>query len=108
MCSNIIGAENISMRHRKPPKLYDQHLEYIDPLGSQSSIGYILSKNPWGGFNAEVELANCDRKISWQFDNQSKEDYDRSLIKIDNALRILTRFREAYVKYAPLHRRKKK
>jgi hypothetical protein len=96
------------MRHRRPPKLYDLHLEYIDPLGSQSAIGYTLRKNPWGGFSAEVELMSCDRKICWQFDNGSKEDYDRSLIKVDNALRILTKFREAYVKHATAHRQRKK
>lgn len=96
------------MRHRRQPKLYDQHLEYIDPIDCQSAIGFVLSKTCWGGFNAEVELMSCDKKINWQFSNSSQEDYKRALIKIDNALRILTAFRESYIKHTAAYRRLRK
>jgi hypothetical protein len=82
---------------KQAPILYDQRIEYIDPIDHQSAVGYIIKKNRWGGFDAEVELMGCDRKIHWQFDGKTKADCKQALQKIDKAIGMLQFFRDSYI-----------
>lgn len=98
---------------RKKAKLLDQRLIYIDPLDCHSAVGYTVATTDYGGFRAQVELTDCNRKISWDFDNSNKHDQTRSLAKIDSVVDILLAFRNSYVSHsnaflAKAKKRKKK
>lgn len=98
----------MSLSHRRPPHIYEQRIEYIDAGDHPSAVGYRVYRTQYGGFDAEVELLGCDRKIHWQFDNRSKDDFERGVMKIDRAIGLLTMFREAYIKHGKNFRRRKR
>ena len=79
-------------------KLYASEIVYLDPLGCGSTIGYRIGKGRRGHYWGDVELTDCDKRITWYF---SKDR--RAVAKIDKAIEILSRFREAFIK---AHRRK--
>lgn len=84
-------------------KIYDHGIEYIDPSLCGSSIGFRLSRSRYGGLNGQVQLADCGRKVSWEFDGQEQHTYKANLAKIDKAINILQRFRRAYVSAFAAH-----
>lgn len=45
---------------------------------------------------AEVHVSDCDRKISLDFDDSTRSDYNNSLHKIDTMIKVLTKFREQF------------
>lgn len=81
---------------RRKAKLLDQRLIYIDPLDCHSAIGYTISTTDYGGFRAQVELTDCNRKINWEFDNCNKLDHASGIAKIDRVVDILLAFRNSY------------
>jgi len=65
-------------------------VRYIDPSDCSSSVGYKITEHA-NGFNAEIELSDCGRKIQWYFSK------DTGLQKIDAALEMLSNFRKHFV-----------
>jgi hypothetical protein len=84
---------------RKKPKLLDQDIQYIDPIDCHSAVGYTIATTDWGGFKASVELANCDRKITWEFDCSNEDQLDRSRLKVANAIALLRCFEESFERH---------
>jgi hypothetical protein len=70
------------------PILYASDSKYIDPIGCDSKVSYKLVGNSYG-LEAEVSLSDCNRHISWSFN----EDPD-ALDKIDAAIGALCEFRK--------------
>ena len=97
---------------RKKPKLLDHQLQYIDPVDCHSMVGYTLSTTDYGGLRCTVDLGSCDRRIAWEFDSSNDNDYERSKVKIANAIAVLRCFQNAYQeharKYIDSKKRKKK
>lgn len=65
-------------------------IKYIDPLDCGSTVGYrIFLKGAEGKeqVSADVELADCGRTINWGFYGNNQME------KLDNAIEILTSFR---------------
>lgn len=98
----------MSLSRRRPPVVYDQRIEYIDPWSHPSAVGYRISKTAYGYFEAELELISCDRKIHWQFENRSEHDFKCSVRKIDNAINLLQDFRASFIEHGKKHPRRRK
>ena len=79
-------------------KLYASEIVYLDPLGCGSTVGYRIGKGRRGHYWGDVELTDCDKRITWYFSKAAS-----AVPKIDKAIEILSRFREAFIK---AHRRK--
>lgn len=63
---------------------------YIDPLNCNSTVSYKISTDSYARLSAEVELADCNRKINWYFDGDKS-----GVAKMDAAIAMLKRFRTA-------------
>jgi hypothetical protein len=70
-------------------KLYASDIMFIDPLECESTVGYHVTKRGTK-VSGNIDLSDCQRKISWYFGNDA-------IAKIDNAIKILTDFKKAYV-----------
>lgn len=71
-------------------ELLDANIKYIDPLDCGSTVGYrifLKGNQGEGKVSAEVDIADCGRTVSWSFYG------DDIMEKIDNALELLTSFR---------------
>lgn len=65
---------------------------YIDPANCSSTVSWRIYEN-YEHLNGEVEIADCNHKVSWSFD----EGGDTSgLEKIDVAIAALMEFRKAF------------
>lgn len=73
------------------PKVYGTGVVQLDPMDCGSTIAYSIVRTTHGNFNANVDLSDCSRKISWYFD---KTD----LPKINTAIEILEKFRNDFIK----------
>jgi len=79
-------------KKRKPRKIYATNSKYIDPFDCSSKVSYkVLGHGLY--MNGEVELSECTRSITWYFTNDSD-----AVQKIDNAIKELMDFRNAFVK----------
>lgn len=80
----------MTRKKRREPKVIAVDSSYIDPLGCDSTISYkvILGSRRLYG---TVQLADCNRKIEWYFDNDRK-----ALPKIDAAITMMAKFRAAF------------
>ncbi len=77
-------------------------IAYIEPTGCDSTVGYKLTteksysydaKKDYPSFSGAIDLSDCTRKITWQFENNAA-----SLAKINHAITILTNFKKEFVK----------
>lgn len=72
-----------------PLNVYGTKSDYLDPLECDSTICYKVVSSTY--FEASVNLTDCNRKITWNFDTDSVE-------KVDRAIEILVQFRRDLVK----------
>lgn len=86
-------------------KLYASEAAYLDPLDCGSLIGYSVIKGR-RGITGEVDLTDCNRKITWYFGGSNSNRFK----KIDKAIELLENFKAA-LKAAeasnPVRRKKK-
>jgi hypothetical protein len=75
--------------------------EHIDPADCGSIVSYRIRRG-YHGLQADIDLTDCDRKISWYFNNDVE-----SVKKIDKAIEILSRFRAEFVTARAKLRKKK-
>lgn len=80
------------MPRRTTDKVIASDVQYIDPLGCDSTIAYKIVKRgnttkAW----SNVTLSDCERHISWYFYSNTP------LTKIDKAIDMLNDFRAALV-----------
>lgn len=87
-------------RRWPPPKLHASRIEYIDPIDCHSAVGYTIVRTYYGSLKSEVELINCDRKITWSFDCGKGADFKQSLAKIEAATGLLTAFKQDFITHA--------
>lgn len=81
-------------------KAYAANVKYIDPSDCGSTVGYRIHNNRTEDFEyhyayADVEIADCGRKVNWSFNFENFED---SLVKVDNAIVMLQEFKREFVK----------
>lgn len=72
-------------------KLIASRIDYLDPLNCGSTIGYTII-NGRSGLYADVDLTDCNRRLSWSFNNKPE-----AIKKIDKAISILTEFRVLFL-----------
>lgn len=70
-------------------KLYANNIVQLDPKDCGSTVGYSIQQTDWGGFSATVDLSDCSRKISWEFDANDQE-------KVANVVSIFSAFAYEY------------
>jgi hypothetical protein len=82
-------------------KLLASEIVYIAPTNCGSTVGYTIksqknydsdTKGYYPSFYASIDLTDCSRKISWQFENT-----EESLAKINRTIEILTSFKKEFV-----------
>lgn len=73
-------------------KLVATESMYLDSLGCDSTVGYNVIKNGTK-VSGTIDLTDCNRKIGWYFGGRTKN----SLAKIENAIYMLTSFKNAYI-----------
>lgn len=81
-------------------KLIVSEIGYLDAADCGSTVGYkLITSSSYGdktvtlSFYAEVDLTDCNKKISWSFRNNAD-----ALVKINKALALLTNFKKEFVK----------
>lgn len=76
-------------------KVHASHAAYIDPAHCESIVGYaIISRSrSRSRFSANMDLSDCNRKISWYFSSD-----EEGLEKIDRVIEILANFRADFVR----------
>lgn len=92
------------MSKRLTPKLFANDIAFIDPLNSGSSVGYVIRRSRYKRLIGDVKLSSCDKIIQWDLDEGD------ALKKLDNAIAILRRARNAWGELEsklPKRRRKK-
>ena len=80
---------------RKTRKLIKANITHIDPLNCNSTIGYTIIERRGLGLYADMDLADCGRKITWGF---AKRDGNGVLAKIDKAIAIMQEFRTEWLR----------
>ena len=84
-------------------EVFAARYEYIAPDDCESSVGYkILAEK---GLSASMDLADCNRKITWYFSTFDGKD---PLQKIDKILEIMTAFRDDLLAARKKYARSKK
>ena len=76
------------MRAKKKPRLLASGIIQLDPIDCFSSIAYSIVRSKYG-LRTEMQLGDCDRKITWYFGKNN-------IPKIDKAIAFLEEFRTAY------------
>ena len=89
---------------RKTRKLVKANITYIDPLNCNSTIGYTIIEGRRGLY-ANMDLADCGRKITWGF---AKRDGNGVLAKIDKTIAIMQEFRTEWLRVARRQARPRK
>lgn len=79
---------------RSSLKVIDSGAEYLDPIGCGSLVGYELHTRRRGGVSGNITLTDCNRMITWYFSSGNSS----GLEKIDRAISIFTKFRDALAK----------
>lgn len=80
--------------------LIGSEIDYIDPLHCGSTVGYTITryKPDYGDkkirVDGQVEIADCNRKVTWSFDRAHDDD----ILKIERAIEILTQFKREFIK----------
>lgn len=75
-------------RKRLAPKVYATQAKYIDPLDCGSMVAYSITKRR--RLSATMDLSDCNKKITWYFDNDTG---DKPIQKIDTVIALLTDFK---------------
>lgn len=88
------------LRKKTKRQLFASEIAYLDPMNCNSTVGFTVKRGRRGQMYATVELADCNRKIEWYFENNAG-----SVAKIDKAITLLVRFRHEFI--ARQTRRKK-
>ena len=85
--------------------VYASRVDYLSPQDCDSTLGYVITSRR--RLHANMQLADCNRKIAWYFDDESD-----SLKKINNILKIVTAFKADFLavqkKYHARRRKKAK
>lgn len=75
-------------------RLHASEIMFIDPLDCGSTVGYHITTT--GAytryFEGTVDLTDCNRKVTWEFNEKTSPE------KIDNAIKILTNFKKEFAK----------
>lgn len=67
---------------------------YLDPGNCTSMISYEINSRK--RLTAHIDLTDCNRKITWDFEDGA--DYCNPLPKIDRAIFLLNSFRTDYIR----------
>lgn len=83
-------------------KVYASNVKYIDPAGCGSTVGYRIygthdKDHTYSYAYADVEIADCGRKVSWSFDF---DEFFDGLQKIETAILMLHEFKNEFMKAA--------
>lgn len=89
-------------RTKRVPRVYAAKAVYLDPQDSGSVVGYSITS--FRQLHASVDLSDCNRKISWMFDNSPG---NKALEKVDAVLKIMTEFRQDLVSARKAFNRRK-
>ena len=92
------------MSRIKPPVLHAMESAFVSPTECNSRVGFTIATSRRGFLSGDVVLNDCDRQITWRLYHQ--EGY-QALYKLDEAIRVLTNCRAAWIK-ATKGRRKKR
>lgn len=79
-------------RRKEQDALLAADIQYLDPLGCDSTVAYKIVKRDGGSPWASVTLSDCERHINWYFYRYTP------ISKLDKAIELLTSFREELVK----------
>jgi hypothetical protein len=76
---------------RQVRKLLASGIDFLDALNCDSTISYSITRGV-RGVTADVQLSDCNRKITWYFGRTPD-----AILKIDKAIEILTNFKQDFV-----------
>ena len=92
------------MNRNRKTVVYASKINFLSPQDCDSTLGYVITSRR--RLNANMQLADCSRKIAWYF--EGNDDDDDPIKKIDNILEIMNAFRADYLAASKRYHRRQR